>query len=647
MDSPASPQPNVTQAAKATAQSQTEGTAVYTHAQETNSGERKFTIGPGVTRAVAGRPYERKGRDPLFRPLKIFTLDPSASKLDGAVSVVSVPYERLKPGPLGSLIAVVDRDGSRANAPVDLDAAEILIGQGLEPSPSNPQFRQQMVYAVCSSIYAVFRTALGRPIAWGFDKNSGATSNRRLVVRPHGMRERNSYYRKETGELLFGYFQASDSVEGRNIPHGTVFTCLSHDIVAHEVTHALLDGLRSHLTIPSNPDVLAFHEAFADVVAFLQRFSYREVVFAALGRSGGDLATATSLVELARQFSQTTGLGECLRRAFDNNLTAEEIRRRRNSDECHERGSVLVAAIFDAFDTVFKRKIKRYLRLATKGTGILPAGDLNSDVLALLAAEASQLASQFLSICIRAIDYCPPVDIEFGEYLRAIITADQALVPNDPWNYREALIDAFRIRGIYPPGVDNLSEDSLVWREPMRRIPRSSSLTFSRLRFRGDPANAAGPKELKRQASELGSLITRPDALELFGLVDPASAEWAGRDVDLPCVESIRSTRRVGPDGQIVFDLIAEVTQRRTATAEDGTPYDFYGGSTIILGPNGEVRYTINKRICQPNREKQQRQFMQDTREHLWDNRAGRWIPCALAFAHLHGARFKTGSAGT
>src|SRR3954452_1369777 len=514
MGSPSGPQANVTQAAKAIAQTQTAGKAGHHRAPEPSDAGRKFTIGVGVTRAVAGRPYERKGRDPLFRPLKIFTLDPSASKLDGAVSVLSVPYERLRPGPIGSIVAALDRNGSRANAPVDLDAAHVLIGQGLDPSPSNPQFRQQMAYAVCSSIYAVFRTALGRPVAWGFNKNSGAISNRRLVIRPHGMCERNSFYRKETGELLFGYFPATDAVEGRNIPRGTVFTCLSHDIVAHEVTHALLDGLRSHLTIPSNPDVLAFHEAFADLVAFLQRFSYREVVLAALSKSGGSLAKATSLVDLARQFSQTTGLGECLRRAFDKDLTNEEVRRRRNSDEPHERGSVLVAAVFDAFDTVFKRKIKRYLRLATNGTGILPAGDLNSDLLALLANEASQLASQFLSICIRAIDYCPPVDIELGEYLRAIITADQALVPSDPWNYREALIDAFRIRGIYPPGVDNLSEDSLVWREPMRRIPRSESLTFSRLRFRGDPANAAGLRELKRQASELGSLITDADSFD-------------------------------------------------------------------------------------------------------------------------------------
>ncbi|HEY5893625.1 MAG TPA: hypothetical protein VIT91_10380 [Chthoniobacterales bacterium] len=30
----------------------------------------------------------------------------------------------------------------------------------------------------------------------------------------------------------------------------------------------------------------------------------------------------------------------------------------------------------------------------------------------------------------------------FGEYLRALITADFDLVPDDRWAYREALIDA-------------------------------------------------------------------------------------------------------------------------------------------------------------------------------------------------------------
>ena len=37
-----------------------------------------------------------------------------------------------------------------------------------------------------------------------------------------------------------------------------------------------------------------------------------------------------------------------------------------------------------------------------------------------------------------------------ADLARALITADYALVPDDPWMYREALVDAFRVRGIFP-----------------------------------------------------------------------------------------------------------------------------------------------------------------------------------------------------
>ena len=49
------------------------------------------------------------------------------------------------------------------------------------------------------------------------------------------------------------------------------------------------------------------------------------------------------------------------------------------------------------------------------------------------------MARQMLNICIRALDYCPPVDI-LGEYLRALITADRDLVPEDERSYRVAFI---------------------------------------------------------------------------------------------------------------------------------------------------------------------------------------------------------------
>jgi hypothetical protein len=374
------------------------------------------------------------------------------------------------------------------------------------------------------------------------------------------------------------------------------------------VTHALLDGLRPHFSYPSRPDALAFHEAFADLVAIFQHFSYEKVVEAAIRRSGTKLEQEALLTGLAEQFGHTTGSGQALRSAIETGGAPSQYR---EISKPHALGSVLVSAVFDAFLTIFRRKSAPLLRLASGGTGILPPGELPADLQAMLARQASKLASQFLNICIRAIDYCPPVDLEFGEFLRAVITADYDLVPDDPWGYREAWIDAFRRRGIYPRNVPGLAEDALLWQAPDRPVEAIAALNFASLRFRGDPGRPANPQELRRQACALGRVLEAPENLKLFGMVPPDNERLGNDTVALPCVESIRSSRRVGPDGQIAFDLIAEMTQRRTVRDESGSPlFETYGGATVILGPEGEIRYVILKSAAGRERLRQQKEFI-------------------------------------
>src|SRR5690606_4555919 len=100
-----------------------------------------------------------------------------------------------------------------------------------------------------------FRMALGRHLAWGFDPPpeaerievagvEGARINR-LRIRPHAFRGPNAYYDESRGEICFGYYEAPQEALGRTLPGETIFTALSHDVVVHEVTHALLDGLRA------------------------------------------------------------------------------------------------------------------------------------------------------------------------------------------------------------------------------------------------------------------------------------------------------------------------------------------------------------------------------------------------------------------
>lgn len=592
-----------------------------------------FSLGPGVARASSVATYERQADDPVYRPLKVYTLDPATLAFEGATAVLQVPYEPLQPGPQGCVFEVESTDGDKAIPAVDLEDPRLLIGQGLTPSPSNHRFHQQMAYAVCSSVYATFRAALGRRIAWGFDRQdkNGIT---RLKLRPHAPEERaNAAYDRAAGEIRFGYFAApTGTPKGRNVPGGPVFTCLSHDIIVHELAHALIDGMRSHFLFPTGPDVLGFHEGFADLIAILQHFSYKQVLEAEIRKTGIHLENASLLLGIAQAFGLSVGKEGVLRSAKDNDATRQLY----SADlEAHEIGCVLSRAVFDAFRVVYERKTERFLRLATNGTGHLPNGLLSADLVGILAEEASKLASQFLSICVRALDYCPPVDIRLGEFLRAMVTADRDLVPDDPWAYREALIDAFAARGIYPDNVLHLSEEALVWKPLPCKLPCIEGLSFRELKFAGDPASPANRAELERQACALGEVITRPENLELFGLTAPWDSGLAGGRVTLPCVQSIRTSRRVGPDGQIVFDLVAEVTQSRFVRDRiTGAESEFTGGATVILGPNGEFRYVVMKSILNRRRLEEQLDFQRTTA--YWERRNGQLVLSANPLQLVH-----------
>ena len=109
--------------------------------------------------------------------------------------------------------------------------------------------------------------------------------------------------------------------------------------------------------------------------------------------------------------------------------------------------------MFDAFLAIYRNRTRDLLRIATGGTGVLPMGDIHPDLVVRLADEASKTARHLLLMCIRAIDYCPPADMELGEYLRALLTADTEVEKSDKWGFRESLMRSFRRRSICPDHV--------------------------------------------------------------------------------------------------------------------------------------------------------------------------------------------------
>ena len=269
---------------------------------------------------------------PPFRCLRVYTYDPSMKqRLDTLLineTTLQIPWEpKLKVGPSGEYIEVVDFDPASGSfyAPVDLNHPHILAADGLAPSEGNPQFHQQMVYAVAMATISNFEKALGRKALWasgGWDPDTQQYDRKpvlKLRIYPHALREANAYYSPERKSLLFGYFPAAlaDSNEApENLPGGLVFTCLSHDVVAHETTHALLDGMHRYFSKDTNPDALAFHEAFADIVALFQHFSEPEALKHQIAKTSGDLRSDNLLAELAHQFGQAIGNHGALRNAI-------------------------------------------------------------------------------------------------------------------------------------------------------------------------------------------------------------------------------------------------------------------------------------------------------------------------------------------
>jgi hypothetical protein len=217
---------------------------------------------------------------PERRPLRIFAFDPMLARAGDHRVTIEIPYRKIDREERyfrDDRLEVVDYDAAtqRYFRALNLNDPNIAMLEGLEPLEHDPQFHQQMVYAVASKVLENFDRALGRRLRF--------RGGERLRLYPHAFQARNAYFDNELNAVLFGYFPADEEDPGPNLPGQLIFTCLSHDIVAHEVAHAALSRLQNYYNEPTNPQVPALHEAFADIVA----------LFPAHDLSGSDGARAT------------------------------------------------------------------------------------------------------------------------------------------------------------------------------------------------------------------------------------------------------------------------------------------------------------------------------------------------------------------
>lgn len=601
-----------------------------------------------------GQPANRSIRlpsepaSPSHRLLRGYAFDPSmATQLETALVseiMYKVPWENLPneeglpKGPIGEYVEIVDYDPATGcfYAPVNLEDPRVLAQNGLAPSEGNPQFHQQMVYAVVMTTIDRFERALGRKAFWAdrIPKKDKTDTNDRFVQRlriyPHALRMANAYYSRNKRALLFGYFPGTEDPTSGQFPGGMVFTCLSHDVITHETTHALLDGFNEYFMESTNEDVLAFHEAFADIVALFQHFTFPSVLAHQIAKTRGDLHSENLLAQLASQVGHARGAHGALRDAIgkyddekkkwiQHEPDPTELER---TKQVHARGAILVAAVFDAFISIYKDRSRDLVRLASGGTGVIPEGDLHPDLVNRLAQEACKSASHVLNMCLRALDYCPPVDITFGEYLRALITADMDLMSDDTHRYRVAFIEAFRRRGIFPKGVRTLSEDSLRWARPgedptkqpgememklkdfiegielrsnvdkLRHLRTRREIWQETRAIREELHKKIRDHETKAQVlQELTGLALDPDAPAVNVKTKAGSPVFS--------VQSVRESRRERGDGRVLNQVFITLLQKEIRKRKvDGKveEYTIRCGSVLVLDLDEQrVSYVISK----------------------------------------------------
>lgn len=409
---------------------------------------------------------------PGNKPLEVAIVckDPAFARSQGigpvTVRFKDEPY--IGPGPTSRRLAVVDY-----NQQLDVvfepvqpkkDGTGFVVGRNTD-FVENIKLRQAGVWAIVNRTIALVEDprVLGRPIQW-------ASNLGRLLVLPHAGPGQNAFYDRATGAIHFLYFEG----------HGgeRVYTCLSHDIVTHELGHAILDGLKPYYNEVSSPETAAFHEYFGDALAITASLSFREVLAGTVGR-----ARATKLDDVLGEIGAEFGSALGGRATFLRSAAVPRpLSKVRDRNEEHDLSEVLTSTFFEHLRRRYPVKLKSAVRDRSRG-----ALDGGHAVTALINA-ASETSQLFL----RALDYCPPVDVSFPQYALAVEKADRVAYPTSP-EARDLARSIFAKRGIpVAPDITMRNRDLGAYDVDRLSATRADALRFldARRRQLGIPPRA-------------------------------------------------------------------------------------------------------------------------------------------------------------
>jgi hypothetical protein len=375
---------------------------------------------------------------------KIYLKDPLITKQTGLLNdyVVVGSDTSIREGPTSARFIVVDYDATADTVALPAsykrktinwikEKREVLLE--FKASPKTRQAAQINAWATAVDTLQFFQQeqVLGREIQWGFEGS-------RLRILPHAVYEANAFYSRKTMALHFGYFR------GKSKDGDEIRTSLSHDIVAHETSHAILDGIRPNYMRSMDPDTLSFHEYIGDLGAMLSLFRNREGLAEIIRLGGNKQRFLDFVTDLAPQVAE--GLYGPADRSFlrsaKNSKRYEEVN---NSEEIHLRSQVLSGFAFDLLNAIYNTDVKnKWKSVALKGMTD------NEKMLELLARAARTVGCMLLA----PLDYLPPDSISFPEYTAIVLALDTRAYPDDFYKYRLQAEALMKKRGIYPSEKD-------------------------------------------------------------------------------------------------------------------------------------------------------------------------------------------------
>lgn len=357
---------------------------------------------------------------PELIPISIFAQDPKMTRSPVTVHVRG----SMLPGPVGDRIAVFDYNRDRD----EVYGAARPKKDGTFPKyePDDLRFHQLNAYAITARAAGLVERELGRDLRWGFEGS-------RLIILPHAGYMANAFYSENSHTLQFYSFVSENS--------SRVFhTALSHDIVAHEAGHAILDAVRGRYTESLEPETAALHEAVGDLTAMFAALSHdvvKKKVIDPFSRGRKNLIS-----EIAEHFE---GDDQNLRSLIHvAGVRFNEI------IQPHQRSLQLSRAIYEILRRFFKKE-----RRARRPP--------------MAALETARVVTQRMTI--RALGYLPPMDATFRDFGLAMLSADTAANPYDAREYREIVRDVFIEHKILTRTETETASE--LNDEPWRDLPRT------------------------------------------------------------------------------------------------------------------------------------------------------------------------------